>query len=207
MTSRSGPGTFLVSLRNAMRDPKQSEKKNELIRKYTETKSKTQKSKLLLKLLAKNLKNRNVTTITALLILPRTVLQIMEEILFHEKTRMAEVKQRKIPRYLQMAGISSVMIEFFEILFKTSYRGTPVGSIVMQNSYDAIRAMALVQVMLAFLQTILEVRYHNKDYVQDRDTLVKLAKSLNVSNTSQMNKDQLRVSIADEMVKRVDAQS
>lgn len=206
MTSKpshsSGVANAFVTLRNALRETNQSLRKQDLIKEFSLAKRKKRRAQIFFQLLSKNIRSRNITIFTSLAVVPRAAIITLDEIMFDDTTSRAEVKIRRVPKSLKMAGISAEMVEVMDIVINSTYRGKTVRNIVMENTVATLKGMLLVQFSVALIQTISELAFHNHKFVQDRKTLERVASSLNITGTAVMNMDQLRIAITDELVER-----
>jgi hypothetical protein len=180
---------------------KEATTKKDLLDQYFSATRKRSRGKLFLKILAHNMKGRNVNTAAALVVVPSAIVSAMGEMLYHTNTRRAVAPQRNVPRSLQFVGVRPEMVEFSEIVLRTSYRGVPVRKIIMGNTIDGLKAYTGVLVILSIIETIFDVTLRkNRGRVYRRHKLVSLAKDAGVTNADHMNMDQLRFSILESLV-------
>jgi hypothetical protein len=180
------------------------EPKEKLVLLFETTPAKKSRLTLFFKIWGRNIRSRKISVATAMIVVPSATIFALTDLLYAPGVVRATVDEVKVPRFLQMLGVKPVMIEFFKIVLKTKYRGAPITRIVLENTKSAIAAFVTLQVTLALLQTVMDIAVHNRYGEQKRESLVKLARALGVHDTSSMNADQLRISIADAMVQRME---
>lgn len=197
-----GLAIYFQSLLLSRNTKKERETKSEIISNYAHV-NKKNKSKIFLKLLARNMRSRNVTLANFLIVFPKFAFSTLDEILFDKNlSSMASPEAPYVPRSLQYAGVSPFLLHFLSIVFHSTYNWDDVMRKIFSNGKDALKAMVVVQTTLAMIQTVTEISIHNKKtHIQDRDSLERVAESLKIEHYKKMNMDQLRVSIADELIK------
>lgn len=112
-----------------------------------------------------------------------------------------DIPDRNVPEAVRMLGINPLMVRALERIVKTTYDWGETRKIAARQVKVGVQAFILAQVMLALLQTIMEIYIFDKHSGKhDRALLQKYARALGVERTSTLTMDELRVAIAEETV-------
>lgn len=166
-------------------------------------KTKRFRLKIALRLFFLNLSSRHLTVANAFLVLPKISSRILEHLATTTSPREeAIVRRRLFGEALQIleTEMTSDFATIAHELTTYKFEGKQIVDIVLKSSRDAIASMIVVQVVLALLQTIFELKFHDKEGRHQRKLLVKAAERRGISGVSSMNMDKLRVSLAHQLV-------
>lgn len=178
--------------------------KKKLLDEARTTKSKKTRTRTFWQVFRRNLTSRQVTLVAALAVIPRTLVTTLDKAMFAPGTIRPgpyDIPDRNVPEAVRMLGINPHMVRILERIVKTTYDWGETRKIAARQAKVGVQAFILAQVMLALLQTIMEIYIFDKHSGKhDRALLQKYARALGVERTSTLTMDELRVAIAEETV-------
>lgn len=184
-----------------VRDPQQKKDSREaLLRAYSNAKRTRTRARIFTRLWLLNARSRQLTALNLVYV----SLNIGPQFI-HRMNQIGVIRPANaLPDVLHM--LETKETQTLATLFHTirDNKKVDLARVVAMTSRDALVTMVTVQVLLATIQTILELRFHDSSQKLQKARLVTLAKRLEITNASKMNMDELRVAIAYKFAEKSD---
>ena len=179
----------------------------DLILAFRDTTSKRRRSSIFFRLWFLNMKSRKIAVTNAIIVAALLPVDFMHDVIEKAGEQRASIgkstEMRPPPRILRMITPPQLvkLSNTLRIVLEMPHgKGKIIGSSVLDSTKAGIASFAVLQAGMALMETILRLYFSDSRGKQERPTLAKMATELGVAGADKMTMDQLRVSIAQQIV-------
>lgn len=179
---------------------KRETRKSTLVLAHDLSHSKIRRTKIFIQLWWINMSARHITATNLFFVLPQLPSAILNRINSSRTEPLTSPALPELLSFFELGGISRDVKTLVRAVLHHEIDGQTLRDAVFSQGAAALTASIIVQVLLAFVQTVLELHFHKSDGKQNRALLLKVARGLGVESPAKMNLDQMRVSVAEALV-------
>jgi len=194
-------GEIVSTVRQTVGTPTKKERvsRANLLLAHDAATTKKMRVKLFIRLWLHNALSRGVTVTALLFALPQIPTRLLQRV---ERAAGKPIERKRAFGSLEMleSSITSDTATLIHaILDRDLMTGVSLRRIVLTQTFDVVGSIVVAQIMLALLQTVLDLKYHSPRGTLTKAAMLSMAKKLEGADSvsTSMTVDQVRVSLAD----------